>query len=505
MKYSELNSLDAVFNPEPVFDKPHLSETQNLIIKILFSAVLIIWTAVFFLIYFFPEYKVRFSNLNYNFFLFFIIIPFLWTRCPDFSKASKKLFYIFLVLAAIRFFYLDYEIKPVEFAAEIMIILALFLCFNFFTYFYALQKKYNLSSIFENAGFYSANSKHLNDIIEKRSILEDNANLIISVFEVSKDLQRQTSMENFKESLTSGLIKNFDFDYASLIFFENLKNKDFYFYKNQTPESAGYPDNNIESLLNSDFYKSLSDKNHVIAFSKKTGEFVCDIEQPDIDSIFIPLYDKSSQSGIMHIAKSLSFFSPFEIGCFKMIGFQISRIIYKLKLKSEINSLIISDGLTKLFVQKYFKKKLEDELERSKSGNNFFSLIMCDIDHFKKINDVYGHQAGDEVLKNTSDIFLKTIRSVDFAARYGGDEFALILPQTDKNGAVILAERLRKKIENAKIPFHDKHISIAISLGVATYRKSNAGIFNADDIIKLADGALYHSKKSGRNCVTTVD
>ncbi len=166
--------------------------------------------------------------------------------------------------------------------------------------------------------------------------------------------------------------------------------------------------------------------------------------------------------------------------------------------KERLRELSIKDGLTDLYNHRYLQDLLEKELPRVERYSHVLSIIMVDIDHFKSVNDTYGHPQGDIVLRAIADIFQETVRKPDTVARYGGEEFIIILPETDIKGAVVLAERLRKLVEKRKMKLEEKIISITISLGVTTYepakgRKSKAEIMDA------ADKALYNSKQTGRN------
>ncbi|MBI5183043.1 MAG: diguanylate cyclase [Nitrospinae bacterium] len=169
------------------------------------------------------------------------------------------------------------------------------------------------------------------------------------------------------------------------------------------------------------------------------------------------------------------------------------------KLNIQLKKLAITDGLTGLYNYRYFHKRLSEELSRAVRFNLSLSYIMIDIDYFKNINDMYGHQVGDEILQGLSIILKDSIRDIDIAARYGGEEFALILPQIDKEGAGIMAERLREKIESYFFSNCSKPINITVSIGVATY--PGDGIKDGNDLLKRADDALYKAKHMGRNRV----
>jgi len=168
---------------------------------------------------------------------------------------------------------------------------------------------------------------------------------------------------------------------------------------------------------------------------------------------------------------------------------------------AELYELAIKDGLTNLFVHSYFQTRLENEMFRAQRYNSNISLLMIDIDHFKKINDMYGHQEGDGILKKFASILLSNTRKVDIAARYGGEEFAVILPETDATGARQVAENFKKLVENGKFIIKGKNITITASIGVATWDKKSDKM----EFIRKADTCLYKAKANGRNriCVSS--
>ena len=157
-----------------------------------------------------------------------------------------------------------------------------------------------------------------------------------------------------------------------------------------------------------------------------------------------------------------------------------------------------TDYLTGLKTRGYFEQQLELEIKRSERKQQKFALLMIDIDHFKQLNDRYGHHVGDQVLRDVSAILMKDMREVDTVARYGGEEFVIVLPETSSAGARYVAERLRKSVEQAKF-FAGSATAVerlSISIGIA--------IFDTDaqfkrDLIEFADAALYEAKGSGRN------
>ena len=168
------------------------------------------------------------------------------------------------------------------------------------------------------------------------------------------------------------------------------------------------------------------------------------------------------------------------------------------KANEQLREMAFKDGLTGLYNHRYFQDLMDHELSRSRRYKKPFSLIMLDLDHFKKINDQYGHPVGDVVLKGVSKAIQNNIRDCDFAARYGGEEFAVVLPETELKGGAMVAERIRKAVENLEIVTNGLSIDVTISIGV-TCHHTLTDKKDKSEIISEADKALYKSKNKGRN------
>ncbi|RMH39468.1 MAG: GGDEF domain-containing protein [Deltaproteobacteria bacterium] len=164
----------------------------------------------------------------------------------------------------------------------------------------------------------------------------------------------------------------------------------------------------------------------------------------------------------------------------------------------EIYRLTTIDGLTQVYNKRYFLETLEREIGRAERYRRDLSLIIFDIDHFKKINDTYGHLAGDHVLKHLALVIRSRIRREDILSRYGGEEFAIILPEIDRHNATQFAEKIRRLIEKAVFRFEETEIPVTISIGVASWSPEYA---DASEFIKAADDKLYEAKMQGRNRV----
>jgi diguanylate cyclase (GGDEF)-like protein len=165
-------------------------------------------------------------------------------------------------------------------------------------------------------------------------------------------------------------------------------------------------------------------------------------------------------------------------------------------LYQRVQELAITDSLTGVFTRRYYMERFRDELERSKKYHLNFSVLMIDVDHFKAMNDKYGHLVGDVVLREVSKTVKDGTRQVDSIGRYGGEEFVILLSETDKNGARFAAERIRQAVERLRIRAYDEQISGTISIGLATYPEDGEELVH---LIDKADMALYRAKQNGRN------
>ena len=164
----------------------------------------------------------------------------------------------------------------------------------------------------------------------------------------------------------------------------------------------------------------------------------------------------------------------------------------------EIYRLMTVDGLTDLHNKRFFNEAIEKEISRARRYERTFSLVLFDIDHFKKINDTYGHLAGDAVLRQLGALVKGRVRRDDVPARTGGEEFAVILPEVGAQGAALLADKLRKSVEESTFRFEGTVIPVTVSLGVAEWA---AGIEDPAELVKRADERLYDAKRNGRNQV----
>ncbi|MBI5789713.1 MAG: diguanylate cyclase [Candidatus Schekmanbacteria bacterium] len=169
-----------------------------------------------------------------------------------------------------------------------------------------------------------------------------------------------------------------------------------------------------------------------------------------------------------------------------------------LEATRRLQLMVITDSLTDVYNQRYFQKRLSEEFDRNKRYAQPLSCIMIDVDSFKHLNDTYGHMEGDKVLKKIADTIKNSIRNSDFLARYGGDEFVLLLPQTNASRAYLLAERIQQAVASdfSQVTYKE-YCTPTLSLGISSL--PNPDIRDEQELVAMADKALYEAKRSGRN------
>lgn len=171
-------------------------------------------------------------------------------------------------------------------------------------------------------------------------------------------------------------------------------------------------------------------------------------------------------------------------------------------LRAQLQELAIRDPLTGLFNRRFFSEALEKEFAKTVRENSSLSVIILDVDHFKKFNDTYGHKCGDFVLQSLAKFLDDSIRKGDIICRFGGEEFVVLMPNADTDSAYERAELLRKQFKEMLFEYNDKKLKCTFSAGVASFP---AHASNGELLLNLADQALYHSKANGRNCVTVYN
>ena len=163
--------------------------------------------------------------------------------------------------------------------------------------------------------------------------------------------------------------------------------------------------------------------------------------------------------------------------------------------------LAITDGLTGLYLRRFFNQRFEEEISRFREHGTSFSLLILDLDHFKRINDRMGHLAGDQILAQVGETLRKEARVADLLCRFGGEEFAVILPNTNIEGALVMAERIRSRVEQREFIANTESLHLTISGGISECPRHSTDM---NKLIKLTDAALYMAKRNGRNRVVVA-
>ncbi len=190
-------------------------------------------------------------------------------------------------------------------------------------------------------------------------------------------------------------------------------------------------------------------------------------------------------------SKTVIRYTPYFVSLLKLC-------MERIRFYNKLQGLSIQDSLTKVYNRRYFMQRYLEEFDRAVKFRLNLSFLMVDIDYFKRINDSYGHLVGDAVLREVARIIKENVREIDFVARFGGEEFSIILPETEKSGAIMVAERMRSRVSQERIEVFDEILTVNISIGVASFPQNT---LHSDVLLETADKALYKAKLSGRNKV----
>lgn len=218
-----------------------------------------------------------------------------------------------------------------------------------------------------------------------------------------------------------------------------------------------------------------------------------------ISFICVPIVYKLKKFGLILVEQNFKdAFDIERVNLLTVIAQQVGIAMENSDLYHKMHELAVTDNLTGTYNKLYFNERLEAEIINAKMEECNFTLAMFDIDHFKSFNDTYGHLFGDKVLKTVAEVVTKSIRSKDIIARFGGEEFIILFPNTSLETAYKIVERLRKKIETTNVGNASVYASITASFGIASFPQNSS---NTMGLLKSVDDALYKAKESGRNCI----
>lgn len=214
----------------------------------------------------------------------------------------------------------------------------------------------------------------------------------------------------------------------------------------------------------------------------------------------LPLVSFGQPLGVLSLASvNTGAFEPSDFGPLESMADICAAAIQNAIYFDQVRQLAYRDGLTGVFNRRFFETRIVEELERARRYHLEFSVLMIDLDGFKKLNDEFGHLHGDEALRRISNLLVQQSRKTDLICRFGGDEFAILLPETGADSALGAAEKLRRVIATSELP--GVTATVSLSVGVASYPHDGD---SRDAIVKAADDALYRAKQAGRNCVVAT-
>lgn len=319
-----------------------------------------------------------------------------------------------------------------------------------------------------------------------------------NLLEIAMSLSSTLDFDNLMESILYICIGQMIVDEVAIFLNVNLENEELkiYMQKGYTLEEEITISENSKLIKHLKTDCSILDRERAKEIMEGAPDTALIYKnlQPEV---IIPLKSKNSINGLIFLGKKLidASYSRDELRFLH----QLSRFASIAVENSRLYRMATLDRMTGLYVHHYFQERLAEELKRSERNKAPLTLIMADLDNFKIINDTYGHQSGDVILKDIAKIIHNNIRSFDIAARYGGEEFAVILTDTEIQSALHIAERLRKKVEGAVYPGPTGPLSITISIGISQFNPQTDK--NKDALIRKADTALYKAKADGKNRV----
>ncbi|MBU0571205.1 MAG: GGDEF domain-containing protein [Candidatus Omnitrophica bacterium] len=351
----------------------------------------------------------------------------------------------------------------------------------------------NRKDISREEGKYNEIVKELESAERKGRIVEREMARISRLYEITKQLGSVLKFNDLLDAIFDFLENNFKFETAHLLIFKNG-----IFRQGFSKSMREYVSGDARSIDYKSLVEYMREKEFKQFFlERENSKEMFDSTGIQSNTFFaLPL-------AVENISAVLAIEGATKLGYnrFSIVVSQIALELRKVELYEKVEELSIIDGLTGVYLRRYLMGRLEEEVDRAKRLGLTFSVGMIDIDNFKKCNDTYGHLAGDTVLKEVAARLKISVREVDMIARYGGEEFCVILPETTKDLAVTVAERLRKTVEAKTVVAFNENINVTVSVGITTYPEGGKDVTS---LIDLADTALYKAKRKGRNMVVAI-
>lgn len=341
----------------------------------------------------------------------------------------------------------------------------------------------------------------------RKIYLDDNGNAILNWYGSAGTYEYLPLYKLIK--IAKGEIKN-EYDFNNKIVYFGTTASSLFDIKT-VPVSRIYPGVEVQAtyvnnIIDNNFIKKMSKPVTVVAgviLALLTGLIIMNISSAFVSSLtslsLYVLYVLGAYWSMKYFNLWVDIVYPMLLALTAFISAYIVKYFITSRDFEHQYKLATTDGLTELYNHRYFQEQMKSNVENSKRYGNEFSMIILDIDFFKKFNDTYGHQSGDAVLRQVAQTLKKSVRATDIACRYGGEEMSIILPNTGKNVAHSTAEKICERVSSNKFKLQgDKEVSVTISLGVSTYPHDGQ---TPSELIEAADKRLYNAKNNGRNQV----
>jgi diguanylate cyclase (GGDEF)-like protein len=401
--------------------------------------------------------------------------------------AASPFIYGFYLLVALASFY--YGLWP-----GVLMASATFLSDFFFVYFTGTVDKVSLY-LFRwgfywvlafSSGLLSQQTKYEKKLLEKLSNqLNQKVETLKLLFEIGKNLASYLDFEDLKILITETLLKGFRFSsFLFLLYETEPKKKSWEFCYEFGREEIEEVENELKRFF------SREERRETSTETFELGNW----------TVFQALKKPDAQIILVLKKREIENLSPEERSSFFLLATQLAVAIYNSYLYAKTKELSVTDDLTGIYNHRYFKRRLYEEIERAKRTGQPLSLILLDLDNFKLFNDNFGHLKGDEALRWVGMTLKSAARKMDIPSRYGGDEFAIICPNTDLDKAIKVAQRLQRELH--KVSFENSPgFFFTASVGVATYPEHAQ---NMEELVNKADEALFKAKKEGKSLVKTA-
>ena len=341
----------------------------------------------------------------------------------------------------------------------------------------------------------------------RKIYLDDNGNAILNWYGSAGTYEYIPLYKLIK--IAKGEIKN-EYDFNNKIVYFGTTASSLFDIKT-VPVSRIYPGVEVQAtyvnnIIDNNFIKKMSKPVTVVAgviLALLTGLIIMNISSAFVSSLtslsLYVLYVLGAYWSMKYFNLWVDIVYPMLLALTAFISAYIVKYFITSRDFEHQYKLATTDGLTELYNHRYFQEQMKLNVENSKRYGNEFSMIILDIDFFKKFNDTYGHQSGDAVLRQVAQTLKRSVRATDIACRYGGEEMSIILPNTGKNVAHSTAEKICERVSSNKFKLQgDKEVSVTISLGVSTYPQDGQ---TPSELIESADKRLYNAKNNGRNQV----